>query len=184
MKTNNLIKHLDSFGRYVVKQARTNLSKGDKNATSDLYNSIGFEISSDSKGFTIQFYMDSYGKFVDKGVSGTKKKRKYKDYSGTVVPSPYKYKSKQPPTSIIEKWIKTRGLKGRVDKKWKGAGNRGGQFITDKAFAFLIARSIKEKGIKGISFFQRPLELGINRLSNDLLQGIKEDITEVLKDIN
>jgi len=176
MKTNNLIKYLDSFGRYVVKQARTNLSKGDKNATSDLYNSIGFEISSDSKGFTIQFYMDSYGKFVDKGVSGTDKKRKYKDYSGKVVPSPYKYKSKQPPTSIIEKWIKTRGLKGRDEKT--------GRYITDKSLAFLIARSIKEKGIKGISFFQRPLELGINRLSNDLLQGIKEDITEVLKDIN
>tara|TARA_R110002020_G_scaffold182359_2_gene377735 strand:- start:2274 stop:2828 length:555 start_codon:yes stop_codon:yes gene_type:complete len=184
MKSKNIVKYLNSFGKYVVKQSRTNLTKGKKNADKGLYNSIEFKVIADKKGFTVQFSMESYGKFVDKGVSGTDKKRTYKDYSGKTVPSPYKYKSKQPPSSIIEKWIKTKGLRGRVDKKWKGAGNRGGQFITDKSFAFLIARSIKEKGIKGISFFQRPLELGIKRLGNNILKGIREDITQVLKDIN
>ena len=143
MKSKNIVKYLNSFGKYVVKQSRTNLTKGKKNANKGLYNSIEFKVIADKKGFTVQFSMESYGK-----------------------------------------WIKTKGLRGRVDKKWKGAGNRGGQFITNKSFAFLIARSIKEKGIKGISFFQRPLELGIKRLGNNILRGIKEDITQVLKDIN
>ena len=159
MKTDNIEKYLNSFGKYVVKQSRTNLTKGKKNVNKSLYNSIKFKVVPDRKGFTVQFFMADYGKFVDKGVSGTDNKRSYKDYLGKTKPSPYKYQSKQPPTSIIEKWIKARGIRGRVNKDWKSAGNKGGRFIKDKSLAFLIARSIKEKGIKGISFFQRPLVL-------------------------
>lgn len=181
MKTKGIKNYLNSFGKYVVKQARTNLTKGNKNATKDLYNSIGFKISSKRNSFTIQFSMDSYGKFVDKGVSGTEKKRSYKDYKGKTVTSPFKYTSKQPPTSIIEKWIKTRGIRGRVNKDWKGAGNRGGQFIKDKSLAFLIARKIKLKGVQGISFFQRPLELGMKRFGDELLEVISDDLIKVLK---
>ena len=36
----NIERYLESFGKYVVKQARTNLTKARKNVSKDLYNSI------------------------------------------------------------------------------------------------------------------------------------------------
>ena len=181
MKAKNLERYLESFGKYIVKQARTNLTKGKKNVSKELYNSIKFEVETEANGdFTVQFMMDYYGQFVDKGVSGNKKKRTYKDWKGQTVSTPYKYTTKQPPSGIIEKWIKRKGLKGRVDKKWKSAGNRGGQFITNKSFAFLIARSIKKKGIQGISFFQKPLMLAMKSFPKDYAQALKKDIIETL----
>jgi len=181
MKTQNIERYLNSFGKYVVQQSRTNLTKGKKNVDKSLYNSINFKVTTDANGFSVKFYMNSYGTFVDKGVSGNEQNQSYKDYRGTEVSSPYKYKSKQPPSGIIEKWIKKRGIRGRVNKNWKSAGNRGGQFIKDKAFAFLISRNIKAKGIKSTSFFQRPMQLGLKNFGKDLLKAIKED---VLKELN
>ena len=67
MKTTNIENYLDSFGKYVVKQARTNLTKAKKNVNKDLYNSIKFKVVPDGKSFIVEFYMLDYGKFVDKG---------------------------------------------------------------------------------------------------------------------
>ena len=125
-------------------------------------------------GFSTRFYMLDYGEFLNKGVRGTKSN--YIENSKT----DYSYTNKQPPSGIIEKWIKKKGLKGRVNKKWKSAGNRGGQYITDKSFAFLIARSIKQKGIKSIGFFQKPLGIHYSLLKDNLLKELKFDIETYL----
>ena len=173
MKAKNLERYLESFGKYIVKQARTNLTKGKKNVSKDLYNSIKFEVETTANGdFTVQFMMDYYGQFVDKGVSGNKKKRTYKDWKGKTVSTPYKYTTKQPPSSVLTKWIKMRGIKGRDSKT--------GRFITNKTLAFLIGRKIKRDGIKGISFFQRPLQLAMKKFPKDYAQELKKDIIETL----
>jgi hypothetical protein len=44
MKTEALERYLNSFGKYVVQQSRTNLTKGKKNVTKDLYKSISFKV--------------------------------------------------------------------------------------------------------------------------------------------
>ena len=173
MKTENIERYLNSFGKYIVQQSRTNLTKGKKNVDKSLYNSINFKVVTDANGFSVKFYMNSYGTFVDKGVSGNQQTQSYKDYTGKTSSSPYKYKSKQPPAGIIEKWIKKRGIKARDAK---------GRFtpITQKSLAFLIARSIKAKGIKSTSFFQRPMQLGLKKFAPDLLKAIKEDVLNEL----
>ena len=38
MKTDNIERYLESFGKYIIKQSRTNLTKAKKNLTKDLYN--------------------------------------------------------------------------------------------------------------------------------------------------
>ena len=40
----NLERYLNSFGKYVIKQARTNLTKGKKNVNKKLYNSLKFKV--------------------------------------------------------------------------------------------------------------------------------------------
>ena len=179
MNTSNIERYLESFGKYIVKQSRTNLTKKRKNVNKALYNSIRFTISKDYEGFVIKFYMLDYGKFVDKGVSGFKKIQEYKTYDGRTVASPFQYGKGTKPGGLrkgIAKWIKQRGIKGRVKKEWKSAGNRGGQFISDKSLVFLISRKIYLQGIKSTSFFQRPLMLGLQGFGKDLLGAVKEDI--------
>ena len=172
MDTTNLENYLKSFGDNVVKEAKANLqsAKGD----TALGKSIRVEVVPTETGFSTRFYMLDYGEYLDKGVKGTKSN--YIENSKT----DYSYTTKQPPSGIIEKWIERKGLKGRVDKNWKSAGNKGGQFITTKSFAFLIARSIKQKGIKSISFFQKPLGFYYKELKEDMVKELKLDIESYL----
>ena len=167
MKTDNLQNYLNSFGKQVVNRAKGNLQKA-KGGGTNLENSIKFEVVTTNDGFSVQFFMDSYGTFVDIGVSGNKQQRKYKDYLNKTISSPYKYTTKQPPPSILSKWISKKGIKGR-DKK-------SGRFISNMSLAFIIGRAIKRDGIQGISFFQKPLGLGLKQFGKDMLGVIKEDI--------
>ena len=65
----NLEDIIDKYAKYVIQQARTNLTKDDKGGGS-LYNSLGYELDVEIDAFLLQFQMDDYGVFVDKGVRG------------------------------------------------------------------------------------------------------------------
>lgn len=165
-----LERYLKSFGSQVVKEAKGNLSAAGKGGA--LANSIDFFVIRKGGTVTIRFKMADYGKYVDKGVSGNEVIRTFTDRDGRTQTSPFKYTTKQPPSGIIEKWIKRKGLKGR-DKK--------GRFITHKSLSFLIARSIKKKGIQGISFFQKPMMLAMRQFGSKFGKAIKEDILNSIK---
>jgi len=173
VKTTNIERYLESFGKQVVNRSKGNLQRAGKGGK--LENSIKFEVVTDSNGFTVQFYMDSYGTFVDKGVSGTKIKRTYKDFEGKTANSPYSYKNSkghsQPPSKALDKWVVRKGIAPR---------DASGKFMSRKSITFLIARSIGRKGIQGIAFFQKPLGLGLKQFGKDLLGNVKEDIINSL----
>ena len=173
MDTANIERYLNSFGKQVVNRAKGNLQKAKGGGTA-LEGSIKFEVVADAEGFTVKFYMADYGTYVDKGVSGTKQTQQYKDYLGKVINSPYKYTNKQPPSGVIDKWVVRKGLKGSRDKE--------GRFIKRKSMVFLIARSIKMKGIKSIAFFQKPLGLGLKQFGKDLLGNVKQDIIDTINE--
>ena len=166
MKTEALERYLNSFGKQVVNRAKGNLQKS-KGGGTNLEKSLSFKVVTSAEGFSVQFYMDSYGTFVDKGVSGTQVKRSFKDYKGRTITSPYKYTTKQPPSRVLDKWIVKKGIAPRDEK---------GRFMSRKSISFLIARSIKRKGIQGISFFQKPLMLGLKQFGKEMLGAVKDDI--------
>ena len=166
MNTEALERYLNSFGKQVVNRAKGNLQKA-KGGGTNLEKSLSFKVVTSAEGFSVQFYMDSYGTFVDKGVSGTKVKRSFKDYKGRTISSPYKYTTKQPPSRLLDKWIVKKGIAPRDEK---------GRFMSRKSISFLIARSIKRKGIQGISFFQKPLMLGLKQFGKEMLGAVKDDI--------
>ena len=119
--------------------------------------------------------MTDYGTFVDKGVSGTNKRRSFKDYKGKVITSPYKFgtgssrvgKAKGGMSGIMAKWVKKKGFQWRDEK---------GRFMSHKSMGYIIARSIYSKGIQGISFFQKPLMLGLKQFGKEMLGAVKDDI--------
>ena len=173
MDTDNIERYLESFGKQVVNRSKGNLQKAGKGGK--LEDSIKFEVITTPDGFTVQFYMSSYGQYVDKGVSGTKTKRTFKDYKGKVIKTPYSYKNRkghsQPPSKALDKWVVRKGIAPR---------DASGKFMSRKSITFLIARSIGRKGIQGISFFQKPLGLGLKQFGKDLLGNVKEDIINSL----
>jgi hypothetical protein len=172
MDTDNLERYLNSFGKQVVNRAKGNLQKA-KGGGSALEQSISFEVINDKDGgFSVQFYMANYGTFVDKGVSGNNKTRKYKDYKNKKVSSPYRYKSKQPPPDILAKWISKKNIKGRDEKT--------GRYISNLSLAFIMGRAIKRDGIQGLSFFQKPLALGLKQFGGEMLKAVSEDIIDTL----
>jgi hypothetical protein len=160
------------FRDYVIQQAKSNLTKGGKNNSKSLYNSLKGEIVTD-KGFTIVgFKMDDYGTFVDLGVRG-------KSSSLKAPNSPYKFGSgrgrKGGLTEGINKWVKQKGFQFR-DKR--------GRFMSYDSTAYLITRSIFHKGIKPSLFFTKPFEAGYKKyIDVDLVKAFGQDV-ETMVDYN
>jgi hypothetical protein len=173
MDTKNIENYLNSFGKQVVNRSKGNLQKAGKGGK--LEESISFKVIKEGENYTVQFYMSSYGQYVDKGVSGTQTKRTFKDYKSKTIKSPYSYKNSkghsQPPSKALDKWVVRKGIAPR---------DASGKFMKRKTITFLIARSIGRNGIQGISFFQKPLGLGLKQFGKDLLGSVKEDIINSL----
>lgn len=153
---------LNNFGKFVIQQARTRLTKSKKNVSKKLYNSLNYNINATSDSISVVFEMEDYGKFQDLGVSG--KKTKYN--------TPYSYKSKMPPAKAFSQWVVRKGLDGVRDKK--------GRFIKRKSMQYLIARSIYEHGIKPSMFFTKPFNQAFDKLPPELQEKFGIDIENII----
>jgi len=153
---------LNNFAKYVIKQARTNLTKSKKNSSKKLYNSLDYNVNVAKDSISVVFEMEDYGQFQDQGVSG--KKTKYN--------TPFSYKSKMPPSKSFSEWVVRKGLKGTRDEK--------GRFIPRKSLQYLIARSVFMYGIKPSMFFTKPFETGFERLPKELQEKFGIDIENAI----
>jgi hypothetical protein len=149
-------KALEKYAKYVIQQSRSNLTKKKNNASKQLYNSLEYRIQGDK----ISFLSEDYGQFIDKGVKGAKST--YPESSA----SPFKYTTKQPPSKAFDKWSIRKGIAPR-DKQ--------GRFISRQSLNFLIARSIKNKGIRATLFFTKPFERGLDLYGDEIVAGYLED---------
>jgi len=156
-------KALNTFAKYVIQQSRSNLTKGKKNASKELYNSLDSDVKVSKNSFQLSFLMEDYGVFQDKGVSG--KEKKYN--------TPFKYTNKKPPASAFSKWVIRKGLKGVRDKK--------GRFVSRKGLQFAIANSIYKKGIKPSMFFTKPFEKAFKNLPKELVESFALDVEKLIK---
>ena len=155
-------KYLNDFAKYVIQQSRSNLTKGDKNVNKNLYNSLDKEIEVGANSFRLAFLMEDYGKFQDKGVSGTE--RKYN--------TPFTYKSKRPPLKPITDWVKSRRFQFK---------QKDGKFMSYQSTAFLVRNSIFKKGIKPSLFFTKPFEKAFERLPDELVEAYGLDVEQFLE---
>lgn len=162
------LKELDSalndFAKRVVSRSRANLTREKKNVFGELYDSLGYDLNASRNSFSLSFSMADYGVFQDKGVSGTENK-----YN-----TPFSFKGKQPPSEPLSKWAKARNIRLRDDKGRFQKGNY-------KTIGFLIARSIKKKGIRPSLFFTKPFESAFKDLPSDLTEAFALDIDNFLE---
>lgn len=155
---------LDEFAKYVIEQARTNLTKGKKNASKNLYDSLEFDFNVTENSIGIDFNAEDYWEFVDKGVSGTEKK-----YN-----TPFKYTNKKPPVDAMIRFARTKRIKPR--------NRETGRFITNKQFGFALSNYIFKQGIKPSHFFSKPFEKRLPELVNSIGDAYGDDLDQFIRD--
>ena len=153
---------LSNFGKFVVQQARTRLTKGKKNVSKKLYNSLEYKINATQDSISVIFEMEDYGKFQDQGVSGTKKK-----YN-----TPFSFKSKMPPSKAFSQFVVRKNIKGSRDEK--------GRFVSRKSLQYLIARSVYIRGIKPSMFFTKLFNQAFDKLPPELQEKFGIDIENII----
>jgi len=184
----SLTRYFQDFANKVVDRSKgiLNSAKG----TTKLEESIRAEVTYDesSQIISTKFYMLNYGTYVNQGVSGDhgKNAKTYTDWRGDTVQSDFTYRDKMPPPSIIEEWIKKKGIKGRKslikyrkDEDKKSTIKGAGQFIKNRSLAFAIAKSIKIKGIEGLSFFTQPFGEEFKTMKENMLPVLARQITDM-----
>jgi hypothetical protein len=154
---------LKRFRDYVIQQSRSNLSKGNKNSSKALYNSIDGEVVTQNNFTIVGFTMLDYGHYQDKGVSG-----KLKKYN-----TPYSYKDKMPPAKAFDKWMVKKGIAPR---------NAKGEFQSRQSLQYAIARSVFLNGIKPSLFFTKPFEAGYKKyIDKELIEAFALDVETLMQ---
>ena len=159
---------LNAFGRYVIQQARTNLTKGKKNVSKELYESLTYDLKEVAQGYQIYFEMEDYGMYQDRGVQGT---QSGKSLSGFRYKQSSNLMGLEAATGMFAEWARFRGLQPR-DKK--------GRYGSYRTMGFILAQSIKKKGLKPSLFFTKPFEAGLKRLPPELEEALRKEIDKNL----
>jgi len=177
MDSKNLKDVLDKYGKYVIQQAKSNLTKdvnkfGSNKGGGALYNSLKYTVDTEVDLFLINFLMEDYGQFVDKGVRG-----KTSTYSETnAAMSQFQYGSgtgkRGGLTQGINSWLKK--------KKFQWNDKDTGRFLSYKTMSFLIARSIYNKGLKANLFFTKPFEKGLEKLGEQIFEAFQLDVENAI----
>jgi hypothetical protein len=152
---------LIKFGKYVIQQARSNLTKGKHNFDKTLYNSLRYSVYYSNDNFSLTFSMEDYGQFQDKGVKGAGGTRKTtsafkrtnnkgKIWRQKAPNSPFAYKDKKPPVSAFKAWAESKGLN-----------------------PFAVRESVYRQGIPATKFFSTPFNIAFNKLPPDIANAIK-----------
>jgi hypothetical protein len=153
MEFENLKKELEVFGDEYIKELTIQLIQLDKVASGRLLRSLDYEIIEKVEGqFEVIIKALDYLKFVDEG----------------------RRPGKQPPLKPILSWVKTRNIRFK---------NKNGQgFLKNEQTAFIIRRSIGQKGIKKTDVLKKTLGNVLN-LKNKILKSGMIDIEKLVSSV-
>jgi len=162
-------KYLDKFGKFIVQQSKSNLSKKKKKDRGNLYDSLRYELEVHKNSFSLAFYMEDYGKFVDKGVKGISS-------SAKAPSSPYKFGTgtgiKGGLSKGIDGWVRRKGIQFR---------DSSGKFISYDSTSYLIRNSIWNKGLETTNFFERPFELAFKKIPDEITEAYGLELESLMK---
>lgn len=174
-KHSTITQVLEDFGNEMQTDLRAELVKDKAYVSGDLAEQIEFTSVINGQGFVFSLRLKDYYDYVNQGVSGTDKKRN----------TPYSYmQSSKIPFYFAKQWMNNKGLflpKGTAftslaTRKTYKVGSKDSQ-------AFAMARSWKEKGIKGNHFYDNVVtEARLDKLREDLASAAAGDLKTVITD--
>ena len=176
MEFKNTIQALQKLGNNVVREGKGILKKKKKTTSGNtLFNDFDYLVTNQQDSVTLEFEFggaEDYWQFVDEGVKGVGGFKGSGRARGQG--SPFKFSSKMPPRQPLMQWIKNKPLKGR-DKK--------GRFIKRESFAFLIQRSIFQRGLERTQFFSKPFTEQLNKQTDNITEAFADDLEIALEQI-
>ena len=168
MEFKNVDDVLNQYAKYVIDGAKKNLVD-DRKSRGSLYNSLSYTYEKSQDEFLLDFLMEDYGIFVDKGVKG--KTSTYPETAASL--SQFQYGSGNFPkgglTEGINEWMKKKRFQWRDER---------GRFMSYESMSYIIARSIYNKGLKANLFFTKPFEAGLKNLPTKLIDAFALDIED------
>lgn len=158
---------LELFAKAVKLKAQQNLKKKKQISSGKLYDSIDYNLNVFKNSFSLEFYMEDYGTFMDLGVKGSKST--YPESRN----SPYKYSGrfKMINPASLDKWLIKKSLAPR---------DESGRFIERKNLKYMIATSIYRKGLKGSRFFTGAFEDEFKNIDKQVQESFGLDVNDFL----
>jgi hypothetical protein len=165
---------LHEFGEEMITDLRAQLVKDKAYVSGNLAEQIDFTAVVNGQGYLFQLKLKDYYDYVNKGVSGTDKKRN----------TPYSYMSSSKiPFYFAKQWMNNKGLfvaKGTTITSLAGKQYKAGDKDSQ---AFAMARSWKQNGIRGNHFYDKVVtEARIEKLQKDLAEAGAKDISTIITD--
>jgi len=173
-KHSTITQVLEDFGNEMQTSLKAELVKDGAYVSGDLAEQIEFTSIINGQGFVFTLRLKDYYDYVNKGVSGTDRKRN----------TPYSYMSSSKiPFYFAKQWMNNKGLfvaKGTTITSLAGKQYKAG---SKDSQAFAMARSWKEKGIKGNHFYDNVVtEQRLDKLREDLASAAAGDLKTVITD--
>ncbi len=160
---NEVEKTMNDFAHRVVHDAKLNLFPG------ALKNSIRADLDVFPNSFSLEFFMNAYGLFQDKGVDGTQVRHGGK----------WRYKSVRWPSKkfakSMEDWARKHNVRVLRDKDGKF---KKGSF---KQMGYMMAWAKQRKGTKPSLFFTRPFEAAFADLPDDVVKAYGLELDKTFK---
>lgn len=164
----------------LIQDCQTNLNTSNKVASGALSTSlVANEPYKVGSSMQVDMMMAFYGKFVNKGVKGTRGGRSTAGYSfRNEIVSRKMHKA-------IQDWIDLGKITTRTVKKYKGYGRHETKMknIAQLDTAYAVARSIKQRGLKPTGFLDKAIDTLRRKVANRLGEGLRIDIIESLSNI-
>ena len=158
---NNVMSTLEEYAREVRNQYQDNLIRNDRIASGDLLNSVEYRVIHNGVEYEVQLTLQDYWKYVEEGVQGSK------NYT-----SPFRNPGWSAYPFIL-KWISVKPVIPRpLDN---------GKLPTPKQLAYLITRSIKDKGTQGSHDLEDAIKTINERYRDKLVIALHKDMETIMK---
>lgn len=155
------------FAKGVIAASRQRLTKNGHNASGKLYQSLDYKFMLFNRSYSLDFFWEDYGEFIDKGVKGVKS-------SDKAPKSPYRYKDKKPPIKAIESWVRIKRFQSQ---------NKKGQFLSYKQTAFAARQSVYNYGIPATEFFSASFRNAFPKYVNQVGKSVAIDTEKMLASV-
>tara|TARA_R100000935_G_C2746350_1_gene127978 strand:+ start:80 stop:664 length:585 start_codon:yes stop_codon:yes gene_type:complete len=191
MNLNELNKAFKDFGDYMVVESQKNLKEKGKGG-GPLYNSLSSKVINEDGKVILNFYMENYGEFVDKGVKGAdpSKLSSNAQKTGQQAPnSPYKFGSGSSKGTwkdfvrSVSAWAQIKNIRLREYTYKDGIKKSTGKFAKGnyETIGQVIAKNIYNRGIKPSFFYTKPFNKAFKDLPNELFDAFAIEVTKGIK---
>ena len=192
MELKELNKIFNDFGKYMVSQSKSNLTRKKKGG-GPLYDSLSYKVDDTQEGKVIfDFIMQDYGEFQDQGVKGANPSNLSPNAQKTGQQAPnssYKFGSGNYSgtwnkfVAGLAAWAQIKNIRLRQYKMVNGVSKPTGKFAKGNynTIAQIIAKNIYNRGLKPSYFYTTPFNRAFENLPDEVLNSFAVDFTKGLE---